>query len=136
MVSMSESVSSEVMAEKAAKVSQAARGITREVCFSTALVLSYLQHNHLLPAEDIEARRAAAAALFDPHGEAVLPPYCARFDELVDCMLGFWLEANISKADKWIPKAQLWRIVLLSHVGKVDRQQAGEAAAEDAGKAA
>jgi hypothetical protein len=93
-------------------------------------VLSYLQHNQLLPVEDLEARRASAAAMFDPHGETMLPPYCAKFNDLVDCLLGMWLQANISKAGDWIPKAQLWRIVLLAHVGRVDRKKAGDAVEE------
>ena len=130
MVSISESLSSVVQAEKAAKATLVERGLTREVCFSTALVLSYLQHNHLLPVEDLEARRASAAAMFDPHGATLLPPYCTKFDDLVDCLLGMWLQANISKAGDWIPKAQLWRIVLLSHVGRVDRKKAGDAVVE------
>jgi len=112
---------------KAARL--AAAGLTKPVCFSTALVLSYLQHNQLLSADDIQARRNAASAWFDPHAAALLPPYCSCFDDLVDCLLAMWLQANMSKADGWIPKTQLWRLVFLCHPGRVPRSRAGDAVA-------
>ena len=120
-----------VEARRAAEEAEVARlkaaGLTKEVCFSSALVLSYLQHNQLLPHEELLARRSAGAAMFDPHAEALLPPYCTSFLDLTDCLLGMWLQANISKADKWIPKTQLWRLVLLCHPGRVPRDRAAAA---------
>jgi hypothetical protein len=88
-------------------------GITPSVVFSTALVLSFMQHSQLLPGPEIDERRAAAGARFAAY-PGCLPPCAASFDDLVDMLLSFWLSTNMAEAGNWVEKAQLWRIVLLA----------------------
>jgi hypothetical protein len=105
-------------------------GVGREVLFSTALVISFIQHNKLIEEEQLIKQRLATAALFAPYPE-LMPPCCAEFNDLVDMLLVFWLNNNIScngnwARGGWVSSAMLWRLILLGYTGKVSAEAAAE----------
>ena len=76
----------------------------------TALVLAFFTNAHTLSVEDLARRIAAASAHFCC---MELPGCDHTFDTLLSCFLVMLSPGNLSSRTKWLPKARLWRFILL-----------------------
>jgi hypothetical protein len=87
--------------------------LTHEHMISTALATALAQVHSLLPARELEQRRADAAALFEARGVSYGSGRWT-FEPLVDLFLVLFSKFNIGEKKDWMDRACLWRIMLLS----------------------
>ena len=97
-----------MMLEEAA---QGAEALTHEHFMSTALVLAFLEVKCLLPFAELQARRAAASALF---AEAGVTSTLGSLDEAVATLHLLFFKSSINCKKRWLECACLWRLRLLA----------------------